>query len=145
MVRRRTTARVVADSGLPWTTVRATQFHDLMLKTIRVMAKMPIVTVPSGFRFQPVDTGEVATRLVELALGEPSGLVPDLDGPRVYETKELVRSYLRATRKHRLIMPVRVPGKAAGALRAGANLAPGHATGHRTWEDFLAERLARKP
>ena len=26
--------RVMADSGLPWTTLRATQFHDLMLATV---------------------------------------------------------------------------------------------------------------
>jgi hypothetical protein len=26
-------------------------------------------------------------------------------------------------------------------VRAGANLAPGRAVGHRTWEEFLAERV----
>jgi hypothetical protein len=85
----------------------------------------------------------VATRLVELALGQPSGLVPDLAGPRVYGTAELLRGYLRASHRHRLIVPVRLPGKAARALRAGANLAPDGAVGRRTWEDFLAERLPR--
>src|SRR4051794_36367139 len=59
--------RVVADSGIPWTTLRATQFHDLSLLTVRQMAKLPVVPVPSGFQFQPVDTDEVAERLVELA------------------------------------------------------------------------------
>lgn len=132
---------IVADSGLPWTTLRAAQFHELMLTTVRQMAKMPVIPVPTGFRFQPIDAGEVATRLVELALGKPSGLVPDIAGPRMYEMKVLVRSYLRATNRHRLIMPVKVPGKAARAFRDGANLAPEQAVGHRTWEDFLAERL----
>jgi uncharacterized protein YbjT (DUF2867 family) len=105
------------------------------------MAKMPVIPVPSGLRFQPVDAGEVAARLVELALGKPSGLVPDIGGPRTYEMAELVRSYLRVTGKHRLIVPMRLPGKAARALRAGANLAPQRAVGRRTWEHFLAERL----
>ncbi|MDQ6928488.1 MAG: NAD(P)H-binding protein [Actinomycetota bacterium] len=132
--------QAVAGSGVPWTTLRATQFHDLMLTTVRQMSKMPVVPVPR-VRFQPVDAGEVAARLVELALGAPSGLVPDLAGPRVYEMRELVRGYLRARRKHRLIMPVRPPGKAARAIRSGANLAPDRAVGHRTWEDFLAERV----
>ena len=133
--------QVVADSGLPWTTLRATQFHDLMLMTVRAMAKLPVVPVSSGFRVQPVDTGEVAARLVELALGEPAGLVPDLAGPRTYTMKELVRSYLDAAHLHRLTMPVRMPGKAAGAYRAGANLAPDRAVGRRTWEEFLAEQV----
>jgi hypothetical protein len=34
-----------------------------------------------------------------------------------------------------------VRGRAARAFRAGANLAPGQAVGHRTWEDFLADNL----
>lgn len=132
---------VVADSGLPWTILRATQFHDLLLTTVQGMAKMPVIPVPSGFRFQPIDAAEVATRLVELAAGKPAGLVSEMGGPRVYEMQELVRSYLRATSRHRLTLPARMPGKAARALRAGANLAPEGAVGRRTWEDFLTERL----
>jgi uncharacterized protein YbjT (DUF2867 family) len=133
--------RAVADSGLPWSTLRATQFHDLMLLVVRQLARLPVVPVPAGFRFQPVDTGEVAARLVELALAAPAGLVPDLGGPRVYELAALVRGYLRARGRRRPILPVRVPGKAARAVRAGANLAPDGAVGRRTWEDFLADEL----
>jgi uncharacterized protein YbjT (DUF2867 family) len=133
--------RVVADSGLPWTTLRATQFHDLILKTAQQMARLPVIPVPAGVRFQPVDADEVAARLVELALGTPAGLVPDMAGPRVYGMDELLRGYLRACRKHRLIVPVRMPGKAARAFRAGANLAPDRAVGRRAWEAFLAERV----
>jgi uncharacterized protein YbjT (DUF2867 family) len=134
--------RTVADSGLPWTTLRATQFHDLILMTVRQMARLPVIPVPVGFRFQPVDADEVAARLVELALGTPAGLVPDMAGPRVYGMAELLRGYLRARRKRRLIVPVRLPGKAARAFRAGANLAPERAVGRRTWEEFLADRVS---
>jgi hypothetical protein len=102
------------------------------------MAKLPVIPVPAGFRGQPVDAGEVAARLTELALGEPAGLVPDFAGPRVYGVADLLRGYLRASRKHRLILPVWLPGRAARAFRAGANLAPdsargGRAVGRRTW------------
>jgi uncharacterized protein YbjT (DUF2867 family) len=138
---KRAAERIVADSGLPWTILRATQFHDLILTTARQMAKMPVIPALAGVRFQPIDTGDVATRLAELSFGKPSGLVPDVAGPRVYEMRELLRSYLRAAHRHRLIMPVKLPGKAARAFRAGANLAPEQAVGHRTWEDFLAEQL----
>jgi len=132
---------VVADSGLPWTTLRATQFHDAILKTARGMAKLPVVPVPAGFQFQPIDTSEVADRLVELALGPPAGRVPDIAGPRAYELAELVRGYLGASHKHRPLLPIRFPGKAARAVRAGATLAPDRAVGRRTWEEFLADQL----
>jgi hypothetical protein len=50
----------------------------------------------------------------------------------------LVRTYLRATGRRRLILPVRSP--AARAIRAGANLAPDRAVGELTWADHVAHR-----
>jgi hypothetical protein len=54
---------------------------------------------------------------------------------------ELVRTYLQARCQHRLVVPVWTPGKAARAVRAGANLALDRAVGRRTWEDVLAARV----
>lgn len=135
---------IVADSGLPWTTLRATQFHYLTLQVARQMAKLPVVPLPAGFQFQPVDEGEVATRLAELALGTPAGLVPDMGGPKVYSMADLLRGYMRASQRLRPIIPVWLPGKAARAFRAGANLAPEQTVGQRTWEEFLADQLSRE-
>jgi hypothetical protein len=39
--------------------------------------------------------------------------VPDIAGPRAYELKDLLRSYLYATHRHRLVVPVKIPGKSA--------------------------------
>lgn len=129
---------VIESSGIPWSTLRATQFYELTLLTAQAMAKLPVIPVPSGFRFQPVDSGEVADRLVELALGSPAGLVPDMAGPTVYTMNDLIRSYVVAAGLHRLFVPMPMPGGAARAIRGGANIAPDRGVGHRTWEDFLA-------
>jgi uncharacterized protein YbjT (DUF2867 family) len=129
--------RIVSDSRLPWTALRSTQFQQSMLQLVEQMTKLLVVPVPAGWRFQPIDAGEVADRLVELALGTPSGLVPDIAGPQIYEMTELVRTYLRARGKHRLILPVGLPGKANRVFRGGANLSPDRAIGRRTWEDVL--------
>lgn len=133
--------QVVAKSGIPWTTLRATQFHDLMFMAVSAMVRLPVVPVPSGIRFQPVDTAEVADRLVELTLGSPAGLVDDIAGPRTYGMSDLVRRYLQAVGKRRPILPVRIPGRAARSFRDGANLSPEHAVGRNTWEDFLLSRI----
>ena len=134
--------RTVSDSGIPWTTLRATQFHDLVLTMVEKMAKLPVVPVPGGLRAEPVDARDVAARLVELALDKPAGLVPDLAGPTVYGLGDLSRSYLLARGKHRPMLTVPIPGKAGRAYRAGENLSgPGAEVGTRTWEEFLAERL----
>jgi uncharacterized protein YbjT (DUF2867 family) len=134
--------RVVADSGLPFTTLRATQFHDLVLTMAQALTRLPVVPAPA-LRFQPIEAAEVADRLTELALGEPAGLVPDMGGPRAHPVADLIRSYLSASGRRRVLVPVRQPGGAARALRDGANLAPDHAVGRRTWEEFLDERFGR--
>jgi uncharacterized protein YbjT (DUF2867 family) len=141
---KRAAEQIVEDSGLPWTTLRAAQFHDLLLTVARAMTRLPVVPLPTGTAFQPVDTDEVAARLTELALGEPAGLVPDMAGPRVLPVADIVRTYLRATGRRRLLLPFPLPGAAARAVRNGANLAPDHAVGERTWEDFLT-REANRP
>ncbi|MFD9501030.1 SDR family oxidoreductase [Streptomyces sp. NPDC060035] len=136
--------RAVTGSGLPWTVLRAAQFHDLTLAVVRKMAVLPVVPVPGGLRLQPVDPHDVAARLVELALGVPAGRVPDLTGPTVYDMSGLIHGYLRARGKRRMTLPVRMPGKAGRAYRAGENLSlDGTDVGGRTWEDFLAERVGR--
>ncbi|MET7744781.1 SDR family oxidoreductase [Streptomyces sp. NPDC005385] len=140
---KREAERAVAGSGLPWTTLRAAQFNDLTLKMVAGMARLPVFPAPGGLRLQPVDVRDVAARITELTLGSPSGRVPDLAGPRVYALAELADGYALARgRRRRPLLPVRIPGKAGRAYRAGDNLSlTGADTGRRTWEDFLAERL----
>jgi uncharacterized protein YbjT (DUF2867 family) len=154
--------RVVAESGLPWTTLRATQFYDLILTGTKRIATLPVIPVPAGVVAQPIDADEVAARLAELALGAPAGRVPDMGGPRVLSFADLVRAYVRAKGRRRWVVPIRLPG--TGAFRAGALLPAGQpvlavpavpavppdparragagaVAGQRTWEEFLAERL----
>ncbi len=134
--------QMIAQSGIPWTTLRATQFFDASLLVVRMLVKLPVIPVASGYRFQPVDAAEVAERLAVLAAGPPVGLAGEVAGPRVYTMKELIRGYLEATHRRRLTLPLRIPGGAARAIRGGAILAPGRALGRRTWEEFLGETLA---
>ena len=134
--------QAIIESGVPFTILRAAQFHDLALKTARGMAKSPIVPTPGAVLWQPVDSREVAARLVELTRGAPAGRVPDLVGPTVYPMAELVRDYLQAEGKRRLFLPVPVPGKVGRAYRAKENLTLDGATvGELTWENFLAEQV----
>jgi uncharacterized protein YbjT (DUF2867 family) len=134
--------QAIRESGVPFTILRAAQFHDLTLKAVRTMAKMPVVPNPGGLRFQPVDARDVAARLVELVQAAPAGLVADIAGPEVIAMGDLVRSYVTAAGKHRMLMPVRIPGKAGKAYRAGDNLTlDGALIGHGTWQEFLTAHV----
>jgi uncharacterized protein YbjT (DUF2867 family) len=129
--------RIVERSPVPWTILRATQFHEFVLKQIRLLEHLPVMMMPRGFLLQPMDIGEVADRMVALALSEPAGRVPDIGGPEVKTLPDLARSYLKATGRRRRVVEVPVPGKAARALREGALLAPDQTYGEIRWEEFL--------
>ncbi|MGQ4444495.1 SDR family oxidoreductase, partial [Streptomyces violaceoruber] len=38
--------KLVAESGIGWTVLRATQFHDLVVQMLRALAKLPVVVLP---------------------------------------------------------------------------------------------------
>ncbi len=132
--------RIIQGSGLPWTILRTTQFHDLVATLTTVQRRLPLVLMPSGLRFQPVEVTEVAGRLVGLSQGAPAGRVPDMAGPEVRDARDLAGATLRAAGLRRRVVPVRLPGRIVRSLRAGANLAPDRAVGTGTFEQYLAAR-----
>jgi uncharacterized protein YbjT (DUF2867 family) len=131
------TERVVESSPVPHTILRATQFYDLVLMAMRFLDRLPVMVVPRGFLGQPIDAGEVAGRLVDLALSGPAERVPDIGGPEVKTLAEAARGYLRVKGSRRSIFEIPVPGKTARAFREGALVCPDQAYGKVRWEDFL--------
>lgn len=127
---------LIARSGLPYTILRATQFHDLIRLVFAGAAAVPVMLVPDC-RLQPVATQDVAARLVELADTRPHGHVPDFGGPETRWAPELAESFTRATGQHRRIVPTRLPGRMFDAVRKGANLTNEN-NGESTFADYLA-------
>ncbi len=135
------TERVIEGSPIPYTILRATQFYDLVLRAIRFLERMPVMVVPNGFPGQPIDAGEVAGRMVELALSDPAGRVPDIGGPEVRTVADIVRGYLEVTGQRKRTLVFRLPGKTARAFREGVLTCPNNRYGEIRWEEFLRARV----
>ncbi|MGW3041259.1 SDR family oxidoreductase [Kitasatospora sp. NPDC001159] len=133
--------RVVRESALGWTVLRATQFHDLLFKVFGVSAKLPVFPVVTGARIQPVDVREVAARVAGLVGAEPAGFAPEVGGPQARPYRELAEAYLRAAGRRRVLLPLRVPGAVGRALRAGGLTTPERAVGRGSFEEALARRF----
>jgi uncharacterized protein YbjT (DUF2867 family) len=135
------TERLVEGSPIPHTILRATQFHDLVLMAVRALARLPAVPVPKGLLGQPIDSREVADRMVELALSEPAGRVEDIGGPEVRTVDDVVRAYLDVTRTRKRTVPFPLPGETVRAIRGGALTCPENRYGAIAWEEFLREEM----
>lgn len=124
---------LVRRGGLPWTVLRATQFHEFAGQLLD-RSPGPLAVTPR-MRVQPIAAHEVAQRLVELALGPAVGLAPELAGPEVHELVDLVRQVARARGKRRLVVPLPLPG--GSGARNGLLPAGEHTTGVQTFAEWL--------
>lgn len=136
------TEQLLQTSGLRWTVLRATQFHELISRACTVLARLPVMAVPAATSFQPVAAAEVADRLVTLAGGPPAGRVPDLGGPEVLSSRELAVLHLQARRQRRLVVPLALPGPVFAGYRRGHHLAPQDPAGRLTFSRWLGHHDA---
>jgi uncharacterized protein YbjT (DUF2867 family) len=129
--------QLVRDARLPWTILRATQFHQLLDTQLSLANRLPLMVLPTDLRFQPIDPTEVATRLVQIANVGPQHDVREIGGPEVLTLGELAHTWLTAHGLKRRMVHVPLPGKIAHALRSGFNTCPDHCYGTVRWTDWI--------
>lgn len=132
---------LIVRGPVPWTILRAAQFHEFGSQLLRRMRFGPFVVVPR-MQSQPVAAREVAERLVELATAAPAGRVHDLAGPRVERMAEMVRRSAAAEGVRALVVEVPIPGAYGRAMRDGTMLAgpgpgPGAQLGRQTFAEWV--------
>jgi uncharacterized protein YbjT (DUF2867 family) len=132
---------IIQEGSVPWTILRATQFHTLMELFLGIFARVPgLMPVPYRWQFQPVDPSEVGARLAELAVGSPRGMLPDFGGPEVREFKSLAESWRRARGLRKPMFNLPLPFKASHQFAAGHLLCPDHRDGTITFEQYLERK-----
>ena len=136
--------RVLEESGNPYIILRAVQFHSLLDTFLTMLTRVPgLLLVPKSFRFQPMDTGEVAERMVAYATSGATGRLPDLGGPELLTAGEIAREWLRVRSSRRLMLNLPLMGKAAAGFRKGRNCVPDNPQGTITWRDWLQRKYKR--
>jgi uncharacterized protein YbjT (DUF2867 family) len=131
----------VEDGKVPFTILRATQFHEFAAQMIdRAPSIGPLLVVPQ-MASAPVAAREVAAELARIASGVPQGRVPDLRGPREEKVASMVRRVLRKRGSRRPVLTAFLPGKAGAGMRNGG-LVPGEGAnvGTQTFDAWLAEQ-----
>jgi uncharacterized protein YbjT (DUF2867 family) len=130
---------IVAASAVPYTVVRASQFHPLIAVLLRTMHRGPVLAVPADWRVEPVAVRDVAEHLARRLAEPPAAAVEEFGGPETWVVADLARSWLASRAERGYVLPVAFPGGLSRAMRAGANLVPPTAPrGTMTWSAWLA-------
>jgi uncharacterized protein YbjT (DUF2867 family) len=128
----------VSAGPIPWSLLRATQFHEFAEQVARRGSIGSFVAVPK-ILMRPVAAREVGTRLVEIAEGAPIGRAADLTGPNDESLVELVRRMHAFDGTKRRAIELSLPGRywrgsASGLLRGDG----GALRGRIGFDDWLA-------
>ena len=128
------TEALVAAGGMPFTVVRATQFHEFVAFMLSRLTRAPLLPLPG---LQPVDVHAAAAQIAQVALGAPRGRAPDIVGPQVIPLPELARTWADATGVRTRVLPV------PAARRFTPLTRPDLSGVGRTWGQWLTQEAAR--
>lgn len=85
--------RTIAESGVPFTIVRATQFHEFADAIVGSLAVGDEFHAPVA-RIQPIASAEVAAAVADAAQGAPADGVVEVGGPEKMTFADLTRTVL---------------------------------------------------
>lgn len=134
---KRASERVIEESGIPFTILRATQFHDFIAPFVRMQRRIPVL-MSLKVPYQPIAVAEVAERLVELVDQGPSGRVADIGGPEQLRLRDAMDLLQTAAGKRKPVVTLPLFGKTIAAFRRGDNMPglPGY--GRETFAEYVA-------
>lgn len=123
--------RVIAESGVPYSILRISQFHSYVDRLLRPLAERPEpeLRVPTGATFQPIDSRDAARYLLRFATPDAHGMLDDVGGPQVLDLGALARVWLDARGDHR---PIVDSGAAANHTTLTPEQADGFLHGYNT-------------
>jgi uncharacterized protein YbjT (DUF2867 family) len=129
--------QVIEHGPVPWSLVRATQFHELVAAAIASAGRWRVLPVPRA-ALQTVASAEVARVVADAAEGAPRLGRVQVAGPEVADARDLARTWREVTGRRALLIPLPLPGRLGRALRGGALTAePPDVRGTTRFADWL--------
>jgi uncharacterized protein YbjT (DUF2867 family) len=136
--------KIVQGFDLPWSVLRATQFHDLvwtrLIQPFDHNDGGPL-RIPGGLKFQSIDVKDVAFRLQGLVMSHALRSTITIGGPEILTLEDMTSAYLVARRRSDRVEPHDIRGEFYDLFRSGININPEWKLGTITWENFLRENL----
>lgn len=109
----------VRASSVPWSVVRVAQFHSFVERIVSAASALPVPSpIVTDLRFQSVDEREAADVLVDVALGPPLGMAPEVAGPVVQTLGEIAAIWLDVTHTTARLLPITLDEMAASRADA---------------------------
>lgn len=134
--------QIIEASGIPFTILRATQFHSFIAQFIVLQRKLPVIIAVDA-PDQPIAAEEVAERLVELVAAGPSGRVADVGGPEQLRLTDAIAIWQAATGTTKKVWMLRLAGKTIRSFKDGKHMTALPGFGRETFAEYAAREAAK--
>lgn len=139
---KRTAEEIIGSSTVPFSILRATQFHSFVDTLLSMAARLPFVLpLPTDFKCQSITKREVAERLVQCVAAVPQKRLINYGGPEILTLGEMAEMWKAARGVRKTLIQLPVPGAIGKAFRAGKNTAPIGVRGKTPWNLWLKEAV----
>lgn len=130
---------LIAQSGLSWSVVRATQFHSFGLRLIQSLGtdRLNVIPTTPDTRLQTIAAEDVAERLVALVEQGATQRIEEIGGPQVLTLETMIQSYLRARGRKASLRTVELPNSLFAVFSSPEPLNPAPFRGKQTWDEFV--------
>ena len=131
---------LIQESRVPYSILRATQFHDLIDFAIGKLMSLPVGFMPKKLLDQPIDVAPVAHELYRLGQSGAQQTILNLGGPEVHDMGTMTQLWMKYRHVAKPIIPIPIIGGVMKSFATGEHICPEKAVGSTTWEEYLAKR-----
>lgn len=136
--------KLIKDSGIPYTILRATQFFEFVGAIIQAGTDGDVIRLSPAL-FQPIASDDVAAALADLAVAPPVNGMIEVAGPEPLPLDKLARQFLAAKGDCRQVI-ADVHARYFGAAIDDRSLTPGEhpRLGPTRFEEWLSHSSAQR-
>ncbi|MDR6123615.1 uncharacterized protein YbjT (DUF2867 family) [Bacillus sp. SLBN-46] len=132
---------LLKNSSIPYTIVRATQFHDFVDHLLLSKPLFKRYIIPGSIKFQSVDVGDFANHLIGLIEKGPQGRTDDFGGPEIMSLREMANLKINVNNEPNKIVSISLPGRLYKSLVNGKNTNKLRLIGKVTFKEYLSQKL----
>jgi len=132
---------LLKNSSIPYTIVRATQFHVFVENLLLSKPLFKRYIIPGGIKFQSVDVGEFANHLIGLIEMDPQGRADDFGGPDIMTLSEMAELKMKINNETKKVLNFSLPGKLYKSFFDGKNTNPIKKVGKITFEEYIRNKM----
>ncbi|MBU3026387.1 SDR family oxidoreductase [Zobellia galactanivorans] len=136
------TEEIIKKSGLPYTILRVTQFHDFVYNRIlnAGIVQAETLAVPQGLKFQSIDLTDVCEEILNMLKNKPLNNVLEIGGPKILSIDEILNAYVQIIAPDKKVSMIPAQNEFQKLFTTGINTCPYARKGHIQWVDFLKKK-----